>query len=233
MNATDLFLDLYKQLEETVRVTFELDDRDSISYYLSNRTEFRKYKEDIRYCQDVRNLLSHKRKINGSYAVEPSNEMINFIRNLINTIKKRQKCSDILIPFGKVFHVDEQTAVIPTVRTMRKLQYTQVPIVKNGCVTGVFDENSVFSYLAHSGSNTLADSLVFADIREFTSLDGRERQQFIFFAADRFVDELENEFERASGKGRRIGLAFITENGKREEKLLGIITPWDIIAAEE
>ena len=37
-------------------------------------------------------------------------------------------------------------------------------------------------------------------------------------------------FEKALKKMERIGMIFLTENGKSTERLLGIMTPWDILA---
>ena len=56
-------------------------------------------------------------------------------------------------------------------------------------------------------------------------------EEFIFFPPTGYVEELENEFEKAFRKGKRIGVAFITPTGKKTEKLQGIITPWDILAS--
>lgn len=233
MNNTDLFLDKYKQLEEAVRSEYNLDERDSISYYLSNNEKFRKHKEDIRYCQDVRNLLSHKKKINGSYAVEPSQGMIDFISLLIRKVENRPRCCDIQVGLKDVFWQPLDGKVKPTIKTMRQNRFTQVPILKNGVVIGVFDENSVFNYLAHSEQNSVSDELTFRDISDFTALEEREQNQFIFFKNKAFVDDLEDEFERAFKRGKRIGMTFLTANGRADERLLGIITPWDIIAVEE
>ena len=56
-------------------------------------------------------------------------------------------------------------------------------------------------------------------------------ETFLFSKADRYVEELECEIERYFRKGQRVGVVFITQNGSPEEKLLGIIAPWDIIAS--
>ena len=68
MTNSEIFLEKYKQLEETVRSTYNLRNEDSISYYLSRQSKYKRYADDIRYCQDVRNFLSHKKKINNSFA---------------------------------------------------------------------------------------------------------------------------------------------------------------------
>ena len=79
MTNADIFIDKYKQLEEVVRSTYHLKDNDSISFYLSGQVKYQRFKDDIKYCQDVRNLLSHKKKLNNSFAVEPNKQMIEFI----------------------------------------------------------------------------------------------------------------------------------------------------------
>lgn len=115
---------------------------------------------------------------------------------------------------------------------MQQKLFTHVPILQNGIVTGVFDENSIFNYLAKEEIVDIDDHLTFQDIRPFLSLDKREMEEFIFIEKNCYVDELEEKIEQAFLKNKRIGLAFITENGKPTQKLQGIITPWDIISSK-
>ena len=42
------------------------------------------------------------------------------------------------------------------------------------------------------------------------------------------IFNLKEIFEKAVKEGRRIGLAFVTQTGKKDEKMLGIVSPWDI-----
>lgn len=102
MTNAEIFMEKYKQLEEVVRSTYNLKNGDSISYYLSNQNTYQRYRDELKYCQEVRNLLSHKKKIENEFAVEPSQQMIGFIDNLINKIKKRTKCYEIQISESNV-----------------------------------------------------------------------------------------------------------------------------------
>ena len=43
---------------------------------------------------------------------------------------------------------------------------------------------------------------------------------------------LEKIFEKHFRKGQRVGMAFLTADGKATSKLMGIITPWDMIGKE-
>ncbi len=234
MSNADIFLDKYKQLEEVVRSTYHLRDADSISYYLSGQVKYQKFKDEIKYCQDVRNLLSHKKKLNNSFAVEPNQHMLHFIDALINKISNRSKCSDIQIKFKDVCWRTINDSVQKAMYVMRQNLYTHVPILnEQNKVIGVFDENSIFTYLADEEIVCVDSSLKFSDIEKYISLDNREMESFVFVKSDSYVEELEDEIQKAFNKGRRIGIAFVTANGKKDESLQGIITPWDIISLND
>lgn len=230
---TEVFLDKYKQLEDTVRSVYNLSQNDSIAFYLEKQNQYKNFAEEIRYCRDVRNLLAHKRKIKQEFAVEPSIYMIEFIDNIIEKVKHRIKCKNIFIDIQHVFWQNIEGNVKSTMQIMRQKLYTHIPILQNGIVTGVFDENSIFNYLAEEELICIEDSLTFKDIEKYLSISDREMEEFIFIDGNCYVDELEVQIERAFHQGKRIGLAFITEGGNEKHKLQGIITPWDIISSKK
>ena len=82
MSNTDLFLDKYKQLEVAVRHAYKLDKYASAVAFLKKHKSYLKYTSEIELCADVRNLLSHNPKVNGSYAVEPSDKVLNRLISL-------------------------------------------------------------------------------------------------------------------------------------------------------
>ena len=230
MSNADKYIDKYKELEEIVHSTYNIKDEDSISYYLRNNAKFKNFKDEIKYCQDVRNLLSHKKKIGNSFPVEPSDNMLEFIENLIKKIKNRSKCKDIQVKKSDIFWKSLNGNVMESMEHMKNKMYTHVPILENDRVIGVFDENSIFNYLATDKIIEINEKLTFEDIRKYLSIKDRDMEDFIFFGANRYVEDLEKEFESSFKKGRRIGITFITTNGKPTEPLQGIITPWDIVA---
>ena len=113
---------------------------------------------------------------------------------------------------------------------MREKSYTHIPILNDKKeVIGVFDENSVFMYIADEGIVAIDENLTFSQIEKYLSLEGREMESFIFVKPNSYVDELEDKIEDAFNKGQRIELAFVTANGSKNEKLQGIISPLDLI----
>lgn len=233
MDNAEIFIEKYKQLEKVVRSTYNLKASDSVAYYLKNQNRFKEFKEEIDYCREVRNLLSHREKINNDFTVKPSVGMIEFIDTLIEKVRSRTKCLSIAIDLPHVFWQDLNGNVKDTMKMMQQKLYTHVPILENGVVVGVFDENSVFNYLADEEIVCVDDNLTFEDIKSFLSLADREMEEFVFIGKNYYVDELEEKIEQAFHRGKRIGLAFITENGKPTQKIQGLITPWDIISAKD
>ncbi len=232
MDNAELFLEKYKRLEEVVRSVYRLDVHDSIPYALGSKAKYRRFSSEIKYCQEVRNLLSHKRKVGGRYPVEPTQPMLNFIDRLIDEVCARPKCSDIMRKMRKLYWQPMDGSVRKAMEVMHLRNFTHVPLLSEGLVVGVFDENSVFNCLTSGSDVRIGGDLTFADIRDSVLLEGRENEEFIFFRADAYAEELEEEFEAAYRRGKRIGIAFITAGGSPDEPLQGIVTPLDILASD-
>ncbi|MBR3319995.1 CBS domain-containing protein [Candidatus Saccharibacteria bacterium] len=223
------FIELYKELEAAVRITYKIDKKDSVAHYLTQQDKFSKYKEDILLCSDTRNLIQHGRTVNNDFIVQPTDQMIKFITSLISKVKNRQKCSDIMIKIGDVYRGSMQGSVSESIDIMKEKAYTHVPILENRKVIGVFDENSLFCFV--SDGNSVSDSLTFESIKKYLGLNNRECEGFLFAKKNEYVDEIEESMNAAFKKQKRIGMVFVTDTGDEDGKLLGILTPWDIIAS--
>ena len=231
MSNADIYIERYKELEQAVRFTYGINKGDSISYYLKNQGKFRRYKNEIELCQDVRNLIQHDRKIGDAYTVQPTEQMIRFITDLTRKVKNRQRCVDIAINIEKICWCSMNDSLLSAMESMRANVYTHIPILENGHVLGVFDENALFNYLANEKIILLENDLRFENVEKYLSLDNREMESFLFEQGNTYVDEVERKIEDAFRRNQRIGMVFITSNGDRSGVLQGIITPWDIIAS--
>lgn len=83
IQLTEEFLDKYKQMEVLVRGEYNLGNNDSVMNFLISNNEFKALENELDLCRDTRNLLSHNPKINGEYAVYPSEEMIKLLDKVI------------------------------------------------------------------------------------------------------------------------------------------------------
>ena len=228
--SVDEFLDKYKQLELATRNAYGLEIGDSPIYKLKSQHAFAKYADAIDYCREVRNFLQHTPKVHGSYAVVPSPEMTEFLDQLLDRMRNRPRTWDIAVRREHIVSCSPDDTVRDVVETMRARGFSYVPILKDGRVVGVFDKDSVFSWVAEHGDHELPSATI-GQIAEYTKLEGRRSEVFTFHARDEYMDEAEETFDRYKKEGKRVSVAFITEHGTVEERILGLFTAWDLIAS--
>lgn len=233
MSSADEYIQKFKELESVVKDTFGLNDWDSVSNFLSKRDEYRPFREEIKYCQEVRNLLQHKQKIGGEYPVEPSREMIVFLENLIDSLKNRKTCGEIMVPLERVFYRKRTDCVRETLLKMRDIPSGHVPILTDDeRVFGVFTAVSFLNLIADRRGESIDSAFDFSSIEKYISLDHHDSEVYRYVKSSMYVDELRDIFTKTYSGGKRISMVFVTENGKSSGKLLGTISPWDVLVKE-
>ncbi|MBO4510261.1 MAG: hypothetical protein J5718_02825 [Lachnospiraceae bacterium] len=100
----EIFLDYYKDMEYIIREKYKLENWESTIRYLTGRREFKKIVNELQYCREVRNLLSHKPKLNSQYSVEPSDEMIHLLKTVIERLERPQVIMDIAVPVEEILY---------------------------------------------------------------------------------------------------------------------------------
>jgi len=114
-------------------------------------------------------------------------------------------------------------------KEMKEHIYTHVPILEDGKVIGAFSENTVFSYLMDNDITLLDNSIKISEFGKYLPLDMHESETFAFSSFDAPVYEVEEIFEKSFSIGQRLGMVFLTQNGRSTERLLGVLTAWDIL----
>jgi CBS domain-containing protein len=106
--------------------------------------------------------------------------------------------------------------------------YTHVPVIENNKMVGVFSENTILSYLVHHKDAIIMKDTKIEEFKDFILIDKHTSEHFIFVPKDALLIEVEAIFHKGLVNRKRIAVVYITENGKPEEGLLGMITAWDI-----
>lgn len=234
-HISEEFLEKYKQLESITQRKFSTKiskNGDTPIRFLEQNRDFVNYSEGLTCCREIRNVIQHNQKMRGAFPIEPSAQMVEFLDEVIKKVQNRKKCTQAGVPFSKMYCRTIDDTVSPTIDKMRRETYTHVPIVEERRVIGIFDENSLFCYIAEEGIVDL-EGLTFRDILNYISLDDREMEVFSFHSRKTYLDELRDEFQRHFDMNKRLGVAFITENGKRNESVTHMLTAWDVIGHEE
>ena len=54
-------------------------------------------------------------------------------------------------------------------------------------------------------------------------------ETFLFIKKDEYLEDVKELFLKSFKNKQRLAMLFITQNGRENEKLLGILTPWDVL----
>ena len=118
-NASE-FLDLYRRLEGCIRERYDVPEKHGPVAWLGRNPgrAFKSVAGALKYCAEVRNLLSHQESVDGDYAVEPSDSMLTLLRNTLAAVENPPKAIDHAVSMQNVFSATAEDCVRPVLREM-------------------------------------------------------------------------------------------------------------------
>ena len=167
MNRTETFIELYKTLEELAVSRYGYPSDGRAVYQLERRPEFKKIREELDYCREVRNLLQHRKRLGDSYPVEPSGAMLDLLRSVIAQVEAPPRAKDIQVPLREVLCRTMEDPVRPTMLEMERRGFSHVPILRDGVVEGVFSATTVFSCLLDGSITGIGEDMRFSHLRDW------------------------------------------------------------------
>lgn len=235
-NNVEVFLNTYRELEDGIKMRYNVNRREDGSsiYVLKEQKYFKQFKTQVDLYKDIRNLLSHEPKRRGDYPIIPTKGIIDGLEALKNRVTNPPRVNTIMVESRNVYSASVNDSVRTVINAMIKNVYTHIPILDDGKVIGVFSENTFLSLFENEELVMIDDNLKFNDatIQKLIPIDRHITESFRFVPRDTSVFEVEELFKKAADGGDRIGLIFVTQNGKQNERILGILTPWDLPSEE-
>ncbi len=228
------FIDLYKQLEDAIRKKYS-KGRSGASplVELARMPQFRYLKGDLDYCREVRNLLTHKPKVNGEYAVVPTDAMLDMMQGLLEKVVSPPKIFDYAVKRRDLYVARLEDRVADVLAVMYRKNYTHAPILTDGgAVWGVFSTNTIVQFIAGCGLESVHKDLTVGELRDFLPLEAHVGESFRFAKANAPLHEVKDIFERAYVSHERLALIFLTRGGGPADKLLGLLTPWAVLGID-
>ena len=175
---------------------------------------------------NLRNVLVHEKSEPYKYLAIPTKIIVEKLEAILDkfihpkrSIPTFQKKVDTLLL---------SNSLADALKMISDKDFSQFPVCERDHFKGVLTENGITRWLSHHVSNEL--SLVdMVDIPVKSVLEMEEkRRNFIFVARTMSVYELKEQF----ADHELLEVVLITENGKRDEKLMGIVSRWDILKAQ-
>lgn len=231
MTNAQILLDKYRELEYLIQQKEAIPYDKSPVKAIEDMEKYRGIRNKLYCIRETRNFLTHKLQINGKYVIEPTLELIEMVDNVIDFINYQPNAYDKCIKVKDVCFAKKEDLICDYMLKMKNNTYTHIPILEDGVVQGVFSENTLFGILLENEIIDIKD-IKFDDelIKKHCKLENHVSEMFLFIDRNKDMEEVKELFEKSFVNNQRLAMLFITQTGKSTEKLLGILTPWDVLS---
>jgi CBS domain-containing protein len=227
---TEIFIEKFQRLEKLLKQTAGSSDEDSFYFSLKKAADHNVYiRKNFHLALDLaalRNVFAHRER--GMYIASVNKFALRELEKLIEAVKNPPS---VISKFKVEVYEAKTTDFISSVmRRMREETYTHVPVWNGKKFIGVFSYTSFFEWLAEKQSEGSGE-ITFAK-RVMGDIDRRYLNSpsvnYEFIKQKTNLYEIPPIFEEATRKRKRQDCLLITQNGVRGEKIIGIITSWDL-----
>ena len=225
-NKAEQFLERYREIEEWVldnlRGVTEMKDLEQMSQYRSIRS-------NLAFCRILRNLLSHYDwSKGGSDMVIVTDQALRQVNNLYYALNP-VTLMRVAIRAGQIYSPAPGDSVLAAVKVMQRNDYSYIPIVDNHRIVGVFSTKTIMRLVAENVTSVFSETLTFKDIMNYIRLVEEPNAHYGFVNPNVTVEDISLKFQRSKTRKVRLDMLFITDNGRSDGLLQGMITPSDLL----
>ena len=188
----------------------------------------RKYEDDLRSYAELRNAIVHQRTSTEYVIAEPHLEVVERIEHIDEVIARPKLVGQLFRKRVMSFQMSDSLQY--TLKVIRKRKYTQFPVYDGQQFQGLLTTVGITNWLASSIIQTNIPKSV-PTLRDILQHEKNNRN-YKFISRYMTIYEAEEIFKAGVERGRRFEALLITEHGKPRQKLIGIVTPIDIMKVD-
>ncbi len=233
MNNNKLFISLYNKLDNLTRIKYKVSKRSysTIMTYITDLKRSGFYKDRERgdvldQIRILRNTLVHDETIKGNAMFQISQIVIETLEKEIDILEDPKLSYHVMLKFENIYKAKLSTKLREVLSTMKNKGYSNIPVLSiNNDFLGVFSDNVLATYLLEK-NNINSSNLTMQDFINYIPIDSHNSERYAFVSRKTESDELVKMFETSKRDyGKRLVCIFVTENGKKQESILGFILP--------
>lgn len=233
MDNNDLFERLYNQLEDSIREKYKLPDNASAIYFYESKVSGQLSK-NFRMLRELRNYIVHDKRIDTINAFSVTDEAINFLKKSINILEKPIRAIDCCIPKKQILFAKFSTFVIPLMKEMLERNISHVPVIDDdGILYGVYSGSTLFLSVTEKETSVIDLTTSIEQLKAYLPINQHIGERYGFVGRATAIDEIIDLFQTTSIDGKKLKMVFVTESGKPKEKILGLITPYNLLDSYE
>lgn len=224
-NKAGQFLERYREIEEWALNNLNVTEMKE----LEQMPQYKSLRSNLAFCRVLRNLLSHYDWSKaGNDMVVVTDQAVRQVNNLYYSLNP-VTLMRLAIRAGQIFAPAPSDSVLAAVKVMQRNDYSYIPIVDNHRIIGVFSTKTLMRLVAENISSIFSESLTFKDIMDFIRLVDEANAHYGFIDSNTSVEDVSLKFQRSKTWRVRLDVLFITDNGRSDGVLQGMITPGDIL----
>lgn len=237
MTNNQKFISLYKTFEQTLKKRYGDSDHTIMNYI--NKLRYSRIASEVDrgtmldVIRVLRNGLSHiedipsnAEKSEQAYTINKS--CIKALEYEIDILDKPITIENVMIPLSKATVCTRSSNLFETMYLMRDKGFSNVPVLNNGFLIGVFSESTVFTCLVDMSAVEVDENTTMAKMEKFYGSNNYGSTTYIIVGRrDDIHDVLETMSKKKDGK--RVSMAFVTEHGRKDEKIIGLLTIYDLL----
>jgi predicted transcriptional regulator len=177
----------------------------------------------------LRNLLSHYDWSKaGNDLVIVTDQAVRQVNNLYYSLNP-VSLMRVAIRAGQIFAPSPEDSVLAAVKVMQRNDYSYIPIVDNHRIVGIFSTKTLMQLVANNNTVNFSEALKFRDIADIIRLKEESEAHYGFIDSNMNMEDVNEKFQRSKSRKKRLDVLFITDNGKSDGILQGMVTPVEII----
>ena len=224
-NKAGQFLERYREIEEWVLNNLNVTEMKE----LEQMPQYKSIRSNLAFCRLLRNLLSHYDWSKaGNDLVIVTDQALRQVNNLYYSLNP-MTLMRVAIRVGQIFAPSPEDSVLAAVKVMQRNDYSYIPIVDNHRIVGVFSTKTLMRLVAENNGIDFSEMLKFREIAEFTKLVDEQEAHYGFINPNTTVEDVSLKFQRSKTRKVRLDMLFITDNGRSDGTLQGMVTPVEIL----
>ena len=218
-------MERYREIEEWVLNNLNVSEMKD----LEQMPQYKSIRSNLAFCRMLRNLLSHYDWSKaGNDMVIVTDQAVRQVNNLYYSLNP-QTLMRLAIRVGQIFAPAPTDSVLAAVKLMQRNDYSYIPIVENHRIMGVFSTKTIMQLVAESNTTHFSETLKFSEIADIIRLKEESEAHYSFIDPNMNMEDVNAKFQRSKTRKKRLDVLFITDNGKSDGLLQGMITPVDIL----
>ena len=221
----------FNKLETMLKKRANARSEDSISSVVTSLVNIhkdrvvRQFQRDIRQFIELRNAIIHQSTDRA--IAEPYEETVAALRQLVVNIEQPKAAWDIATT--ELIKVSLEDSLSDVVGQMAQMHITSLPIVEDKKVIGFVSENTIVKIVdkAFEYGGALIDEAKTKDVA-YDQPYGDDSDVYAYVTRKVTVYEIEDMFNDAIKKGKRLLAILVSDKGDASATPLGIITAWDL-----